>query len=163
MQIYVLAAGILGPRPQQTPKKNSVSPRNYDSLRKSSKALTHALVEMESEIPFDAAPHPGEAADTDSFGIWRSLGRTDVFCVPRNDNLLRYWDTVADRLFKIRNSLNIQGIFRQLPLFQPPIDPGLLAKAAASGLDIAAVVAGVNQPLSHVRYQMLAQRASRIC
>ena len=163
MQIYVLAAGILGPRPQQTPKKNSVSPRNYDSLRKSSKALTHALVEMESEIPFDAAPHPGEAADTDSFGILRSLGRTDVFCVPRNDKLLGYWDTVADRLFKIRNSLNIQGIFRQLPLFQPPIDPALLARAAAAGLDIGAIVSGASQPLPLVRFQLLVQKAAEIC
>ena len=29
--------------------------------------------------------------------------------------------------FKIRNSLNIQGIFRQLALFEPPIDPAMLA------------------------------------
>jgi hypothetical protein len=57
--------------------------------------------------------------------------------VPRNDKLLSYWDTVADRLFKIRNSLNIQGIFRRLALFEPPIDPALLARAAAAGLDIA--------------------------
>ena len=41
---------------------------------------------------------------------------------------------MADRLFKIRNSLNIRGIFRQLPLFEPPIDPALLARAAAAKL-----------------------------
>jgi hypothetical protein len=26
---------------------------------------------------------------------------------------------VSDRLFKIHNSLNIQGVFQQLPLFDP--------------------------------------------
>ena len=71
-----------------------------------------------------------------------------------------YWDTVADRLFKIRNSLNIQGVFRQLPLFEPPIDPALLARAAAAGLDVAAVVGGLNQPLPLVRFQLLLQKAA---
>src|SRR6185437_11756711 len=82
--------------------------------------------------------------------------------VPRNDNLLRYWDTVADRLFKIRNSLNIQGVFRQLALFEPPIDPALLARAAASGIDVTAIVNGLNQPLPLVRFQLLVQKASEI-
>ncbi len=61
-----------------------------------------------------------------------SIGKALYFCVPRNDKLLSYWDTVADRLFKIRNSLNIQGIFRQLPLFEPPIDPAMLAQGRGS-------------------------------
>ena len=92
----------------------------------------------------------------------RSLGQALYFCVPRNDKLLGYWDTVADRLFKIRNSLNIQGIFRQLALFEPPIDPALLARAAAAGLDVAAIVNGLNQPLPLVRFQLLVQKAAEI-
>ena len=36
--------------------------------------------------------------------------------------------TVADRLFKIRHCMNIQGVVRQLPLFEPPIDPALLVR-----------------------------------
>ena len=77
-----------------------------------------------------------ERGDNDRLATLRSLGKALYFCVPRNDKLLSYWDTVADRLFKIRNSLNIQGIFRQLALFEPPIDPALLARAAAAGLDV---------------------------
>src|SRR5262249_49034678 len=92
-----------------------------------------------------------------------SSGRALYSCLPRTDTLLSYWDTVADRLFKIRNSLNIQGIFRQLPLFEPPIDPGLLAKAAAAGLDVGAIVSGINQPLPLVRFQFLVQKAAEIC
>ena len=92
----------------------------------------------------------------------RSLGKALYFCVPRNDKLLGYWDTVADRLFKIRNSLNIQGIFRQLALFEPPIDPAMLARAAAAGLDVAAIVNGLNQPLPLVRFQFLVQKAAEI-
>jgi hypothetical protein len=93
----------------------------------------------------------------------RSIGNSLYFCVPRNDKLLGYWDTVADRRFKIRNSLNLRGIFRQLALFEPPIDPALLAKAAAAGLDVAAIVARLSQPLPLVRFRFLMQKATEIC
>ena len=79
------------------------------------------------------------AAQTSAlFGI----GRTLYFCIPRNDKLLGYWDTVADRLFKIRHCMNIAGVVRPLALFDPPIDPGMLVKAAAAGIDIGSIVSG---------------------
>ena len=62
-------------------------------------------------------------------------------------------------MFKIRNSENIQGIVQQLPLFDPPLDPGMLVKAAAAGVDIASVVAGLNQPLGPMRAPYLIQKA----
>jgi len=162
-QLYVLAANILGPRPQAVPKKGSVRPQTYANLKKDLDEFGNALVDLEPDVAFDLAPHPSAAGDADRFAILRSLGKTLYFCVPRNDNLLAYWDTVSDRLFKIRNSLNIQGVFRQLPLFEPPIDPALLAKAVAAGLDVGAIVSGVNQPLPLVRFQLLVQRASEVC
>ena len=55
------------------------------------------------------------------------------FCVPENDKLLGYWDTVADRLFKLRHCMDIEGRVRQLPLFEPPIDPAPLVRAQAAG------------------------------
>jgi hypothetical protein len=77
--------------------------------------------------------------------------------------MLGYWGTVADRLFKIHNSQNLQGIFQQLPLYDPPIDPALLVRAAAAGLDVSAVVSGLNQPLPLVRFQLLISKATEIC
>jgi hypothetical protein len=59
-----------------------------------------------------------------------------VFCVPPNSDLLKYWDRTEDRLFKIRNCMNIKGIRRSLSLFQPPIDPMLLVRARAAGLSL---------------------------
>lgn len=90
------------------------------------------------------------------------LGPTLFFCIPKNDRLLGYWDTVADRLFKIRHCLNIEGVARQLALFAPPIDPGLLVKAAAAGLDIGAVLSDLNAPLPHYRFQVLVQKANEL-
>ena len=88
------------------------------------------------------------------------LGPTLFFCIPKNDKLLGYWDKVADRLFKIRHCLNIEGVSRQLALFSPPIDPGLLVKAAAAGLDIADVLSDLNAPLPHYRFQVMTQKAN---
>ncbi|WP_367108739.1 neuraminidase-like domain-containing protein [uncultured Psychrobacter sp.] len=59
-----------------------------------------------------------------------------VFCVPVNEHLLGYWDRVEDRLFKIRNCMNIRGMRRALALYAPRIDPMLLVRAKAAGLSL---------------------------
>jgi Tc toxin complex TcA C-terminal TcB-binding domain len=160
---YVLAANILGVRPQEVPSKGTVKAQTYAALRSSLDPLGNALRPLENEILFNNAPAPADAGDDFRFQSIANLGNTLYFSVPRNENLLQYWDTVADRLFKIRNSLNFQGIFRQLPLFAPPIDPGLLAKAIASGLDINAAISGLNVSTPLIRFQMLLQKATEIC
>jgi hypothetical protein len=48
-------------------------------------------------------------------------------------------------------------------LFEPPIDPALLVRAAAAGLDVGAIVSGMNQPLPLVRFQYLVQKAAEVC
>jgi hypothetical protein len=126
-------------------------------------AFGNDLEAMESEIPMDLAPHPHKVAKTEKLNSIGSTGQSSYFCTPRNDQLLGYWDTVADRLFKIHNSLNVQGVFQQVPLFDPPIDPALLARAVAQGLDINAIVTGLNQPLPLVRFTYLLQKATEAC
>ena len=160
---YVLAANILGPRPQEVPSKGSVKTQTYNSLRKDLDAFTNALREIETDIPFNRAQPSANIKEGDGFQTISSIGMSLYFCIPRNEKLLVYWDTVADRLFKIRNSLNLQGIFRQLPLFAPPIDPALLAKAAAAGLDISSALSMLSAPMPLVRFQFLLQKANEIC
>src|SRR5439155_24649850 len=99
------------------------------------------------------------AAAKPEHAVLETVGRSLYFCVPRNEQLIGYWDTVADRLFKIRNSLNFQGTFRQLPLFAPPIDPAMLARAVAAGVDIGAIINGSAGALLPVRSQFLVQKA----
>ncbi len=163
LMVYVLAANILGPRPEAVPKKGAVRPQTYANLRNDLQQFGTAMREVEADVPFDLLPFPGETSEeSNRLATVRSLGKALYFGVPRNDKLLGYWDTVADRLFKIRNSLNIQGIFRQLALFEPPIDPAMLVRAAAAGLDVGAIVSGLNQPLPLVRFQILVQKAGEI-
>jgi hypothetical protein len=159
----VLAANLLGPTPEQVPPKGLQVTQTYRSLRGDLDALSNAVREIEADLPFDLAPAPSPAGGTAPRSTVSTAGTALYFCVPRNGTLLAYWDTVADRLFKIRNSLTIEGVFRQLPLFEPPIDPALLARAAAAGLDVAAVVSGLNQPLPLVRFRSLVAKAGQLC
>src|SRR5690606_27446572 len=126
-------------------------------------AFGNALIEIENDFPFNSSPTSAIAVDEGGTSAAFGIGRSLYFCIPQNDKLLSYWDTVADRLFKIRNCMNIQGIVRQLPLFDPPIDPGMLVKAVAAGLDIGSIINNINQPLSAVRGPLLLQKALEIC
>ena len=86
---------------------------------------------------------------------------TLAFRVPPNEELLKYWDRVEDRLFKIRHNLSLNGVRRQLELFQPPINPAALVRAKAAGLSLEDVIAGVISPLSPYRFAPLLDRAQR--
>jgi hypothetical protein len=161
-QRYVLAANILGPRPEQIPPTGTVQIKTYAQLKAAGlDAMGNALVELESQFPFNfASATSGDGGDSGPlFGIGRAL----YFCIPRNDKLLGYWDTVADRLFKIRHSMNIAGVVRPLALFDPPLDPGMLVKAAAAGIDISSIVSGLNQPIGPVRCLTFIQKSLELC
>jgi hypothetical protein len=164
-QRYVLAANLLGPRPQRIPEQGTIQPKSFAQLKAQGlDTMGNALVELENKFPFNQAlpqtqNSPGEPQSRAFFGIGRSL----YFCIPRNENLLAYWDTVADRLFKIRHCMNIAGVVRQLALFDPPIDPGMLVKAAAAGINVGSIVNGLNQPIGPVRCVLLIQKALELC
>jgi len=159
-QIYILAANILGPRPEKIPPIVSKEPLTFSKMRHALNLFSNFEVRVENlqvRRPFriNARPDRGGAAAV--------LGMaTQYFCTPPNPQLDKYWDTVADRLFKIRNCMNIQGIVRQLPLFEPPIDPGLLVRAAAAGADLGSVIASLNAPPPHYRFRFLLDRAVRL-
>lgn len=59
--------------------------------------------------------------------------------------------------------MNIAGVVRPLALFDPPIDPGMLVKAAAAGIDVGSIVSGLNQPIGPVRSLFLIQKALELC
>src|SRR5689334_3462986 len=103
-----------------------------------------------------------EVAASAAFSV-RTGPETLYFCIPKNDQLLAYWDTVADRLFKIRHCMNIEGVERQLPLFEPPIDPALLVKAFAMGLDLSSVLSDINAPQPAYRFSYMLQKALELC
>ncbi len=166
MVSYVLAANLLGPRPEEVPSQGKVAPKSFAQIKKAGMdALGRALVALESQLPLDgtlpASPRRGASPDQNASVL--GIGQSLYFCVPKNDKLLAYWDTVADRLFKIRHCMDITGVVRPLPLWDPPIDPGMLVKAAAAGLDIGSIVSGMSQPIGPLRSLQQIQRALELC
>jgi hypothetical protein len=170
-QIYLLAASILGPRPQQLPAVNAPV-RTYDDLTET--WLFGGLTELESFVPPAALPLPGMGpAEIVQGGLAEAGAEAAVepkptppvwwaFCLPANDQLLAYWDRVGDRLFKIRNCMNIDGVRRALRLFEPPIDPALLVRAKALGVDLGSALADLNAPAPRHRFAVLRGRAQEL-
>lgn len=164
-QLYILAGHILGPKPMMIPKRGKIKPQTYLSLLDKWDAFGNAVVELEITAPFSNQTElpigvvNGEIALANIYGLASSL----YFCIPNNPKLMAYWDTLADRLYKIRHCENIQGVFRKLPLFEPPIDPALLVKAAAQGLSIASVINDLNTPMPNYRFYYLLQKALELC
>src|SRR5262249_15558539 len=96
-QIYVLAANLLGEKPERIPQRGAVKPLSYADLRGSLGTIGNAMVDLEAQFPFNLALPPVASGSSNTlFG----MGRTPYFCVPSNDRMLGYWSKVADRLFK---------------------------------------------------------------
>src|SRR5206468_672742 len=86
-QLYVLAANILGERPQQIPPRGTVGRKTFAQLKKGLGPIGDALVDLESQFPFNlAAPNSGVSGSGagDSSALF-GIGRTLYFCIPRND------------------------------------------------------------------------------
>ena len=158
-QLYVLAAEILGRRPEVIERNLKPAVQTFNSLDLEPGGLGNALEQI--ELLISDAGGPGAAGDSSETPDPPS-DTILYFCVPENDQLLGYWSTVADRLFKLRHCMNIEGQVRQLPLFEPPIDPALLVRARAAGLSIGEVLSDIDVSLPNYRFSVMAQKANEL-
>jgi Tc toxin complex TcA C-terminal TcB-binding domain/Neuraminidase-like domain/Putative peptidoglycan binding domain/Salmonella virulence plasmid 28.1kDa A protein len=158
-QLYIVAAEILGPRPIMVPAGERID-KSFNEIEADLDAFSNVLEGYENLISVRSGSVASEDGKTSEKlpGVY-----TFYFCIPPNEKLLRYWDTVADRLLKIRHCMNIEGVVRQLPLFEPTIDPALLVKAAAAGVDIASVLNDIGAPLPNYRFNIMIQKAYEFC
>jgi hypothetical protein len=157
-QLYVMAQEILGPRPQLVPSRQSAQNQTYNDLaEKKLDDFSNVLVPLENEFPFSVGP----ASNTGGGGL--GLNGAFYFCIPNNAQLLAYWDTVADRLFKIRHCMNIDGVVSPLPLFAPPISPGVLVRAAAAGVDLSSALNDIEAATPYYRFTYVLQKAFELC
>jgi hypothetical protein len=163
IQMYILASHLYGPRGQKIPRPKPQRKYTYNELATRFDAFSNAMVKFEEVFPIsNQTPLPVVKLSADStvalaniFGFAGTL----VFAIPDNPNLRALGDTIDDRLFKIRHSQDINGVFRELPLFEPPIDPALLVQAAAQGLSISSVLQDLNGPMPNYRFQYLLAKA----
>jgi hypothetical protein len=174
--LYILALQILGRRPEQIPARAKPEVQTYYDIYDKLNDFGNAMVKSENVLLSSGATRhynkfvyswlygsSSVLSETGTFTVDLPLqGTMYLFCTPFNEKLLSYWDILADRLFKIRNSQNIDGVTRELALYAPPIDPAILVKAAASGISLTEVLADMNAPLPGYRFNTMSQKATEL-
>lgn len=163
INLYVLASEILGERPKKVDRP-APPEYTYDDILSNLTAISTAsanfenymtgldLCQCRNGVPLPEVP----CSNSPALSTLPELG----FCIPDNPRLTEMWDRVEDRLFKIRNCMNIDGKKRQVALFAPPIDPALLVRATAMGLDLSDVLSDLSAAPPHYRFSYLLQRAN---
>lgn len=159
-QLYVLASQMLGQRPKLIRGARRRTPVTYDQVELWWDDFANAWVDT-----FTAGSGASVVSNVD-YKVGRIARASDVpmsgalyFCLPVNPKIIQYWDRVEQRLFNIRHCRNIEGVQRELPLTEAPIDPELLVRAVAAGLDIGDVLRGLYAPPHAYRFQVLLSRA----
>lgn len=163
INLYVLASEILGERPKKVDRP--LPPEySYDDIINGLNAFSNASARFENYMTGlslckckDGTSTVEEiCSNSPALSTLPELG----FCIPDNPRMTQMWDRVEDRLYKIRNCMNIDGKKRQLALFAPPIDPALLVRATAMGLDLSDVLSDLAAAPPHYRFSYLLQRAN---
>lgn len=151
--LYLMAGELLGERPQTLDRPTKSISLTFADIADGLTGFSNSIEnELTGYLPMaccERNPYQAGPADLPD----------PIFCVPDNPKLRELWDRVADRLFKIRHCMDIDGQKRTLALFAPPIDPMLLVRARAAGLDIQGVLDQVNSAPPHYRFSYLIQKA----
>ena len=156
--LYVLAYKILGNRPRQHQGPSKRKALSYLNRIQQWDDFANTWVDIAS----NASTSTRTGIKIGGQANQPSLEGMLNFCMPFNDKILNYWNTVDDRLFNLRHCRNIDGVTRNLPFTDAPIDPELLIRATAAGLDLGDVINGLYAPPSHYRYSVLSAKASEL-
>jgi hypothetical protein len=146
--LYILAYDLLGERP-------------YDAGPRALPAATdsaHLDGQPDGEGQVDHLTAGG--AMLQGTGAVHASVADPYFYVPDNSTFFEYWARVEDRLRKIRQSLDIMGISRPVPLFEPPADVMALVRGAATGAELDQIAAGAAAPVPNYRFSFLFRKAS---
>lgn len=161
LQIYVIANHILGPRPEFVPKRGEIKAETYASLNGKWDDFGNALVALENVFP-NSSSSVSVSSNSTGPGLL-GIGKALYFCIPSNEKLMEHWDTITDRLYKIRHCMDIDGMERHLALFSPPIDPAMLAGAKAQGISLGSILSDLSSPPPIYRFNYLLQKANEFC
>ncbi len=158
LEYYKVAEQQLGPAPQTIPSVQQKKPETYASLR--AKGLdpdANAQVLCENLFPF-CSQVDLQTGDV-SGGSLLGGNMAFYFSVPVDTTVQDLYALVQDRLFKVRNSEDIDGIFRKIDLFGTPINPAQLLAALAKGLSLSEILDGLYSPAPMYRFSYLLQKA----
>lgn len=160
-QLYVIAGHLLGKRPEYIPELAKSNAKSYNDLFTAGLgSFSNAYTDFQNIFPtikVNVPPSTVTERTTETSSL--KAGQILYFGIPFNKNILKHWDNVEDRLFKIRHSMNIEGVERSMDLFGSPIDPGMLAAAVGKGLSLSDILSDINTPSPMYRFNYLMQKA----
>jgi hypothetical protein len=150
--LYIYAYDLLGGRPYDAGPRALPAAATYDTLDgeddgTAGTAVAH-LTAAGALLAGSGAVHAGVA--------------NPYFYVPDNRAFLEYWTRVEDRLRKIRASLDIMGISRPVPLFEPPADVMALVAGVAGGAAVDQITAALAAPLPAYKFGFLHRKAQEL-
>jgi hypothetical protein len=153
--LYLLAYDLLGPRPESVGACSTPAPKTFADIKAQYAGgnIPQFLLALEQSVG-------NNSVSTQVNPPFNSINA--YFCVGENDQFIAYWDRVEDRLYKIRHCENIAGTVRQLALFEPPINPAKLVRAAAASNLPISVVTGLTAEVAEYRFETLLERAKNI-
>ncbi|KIP17065.1 virulence plasmid 28.1kDa A family protein [Burkholderia sp. MSHR3999] len=155
--LYAMARDLLGETPQVVGVFEQREKLTFNEIKeKYPDGIPQYLIDLEN-TPFVPATGQGNR--------FFNVPVNDIhayFGVPDNEDLRVYWDTIDDRLFKIRNGMNINGVARQLALFAPPIDPHAVIAAFGGTGSLAGGATGLPYPIPNYRFAYLIQTAKTL-
>lgn len=171
IQRYVEASHLFGPSSQQIPKLGKLAVKTFSMLNEHLDVFGNAKVDMELDFPYSSEPcyrgvlKSKQERETKADTSVRVMGmvKTGYFCVPPNPKITALRNLIDDRFYKIRNSMDIAGKPLTLALFDPPLDPGLMAMAEAAGLSPSVLLNDLEAPMPNYRFQYLLQKAMNMC
>ncbi len=152
--LYIMARDLLGETPQVVGVFQQPEKLTYNEIKaKYPDGIPQYLIDLEN-TPFLPASGQGTR--------FHDVPVNDIhayFGVPDNEDLKIYWDTIDDRLYKIRHCMNINGVVRQLALFAPPIDPKALLASFGNAGSLSGGATGMPYPIPNYRFSYLIQMA----
>jgi hypothetical protein len=155
-QYYAYAADMLDRKPPGVERTTPPSPRTFRTLGAAFAGFSTAMVAAEHLIA--VAPPTGGSSAGPPVSI-STLVSLPYFCVPPNARLGAYWDTVEDRLHKLRNSLDLMGNRRVTDLWGRQLDPAAVARLMATGLSLQEALAELSAPAPRHRFRTLLAHA----
>lgn len=163
IQRYIKASQVFGAAPRPISKLAKSKPTSYADLETTLNDFSNSDFDMELDFPYfsdtEMRGGGGVAAPYALMGILKST----YFCVPTNLKLLDLGALINDRLFKIRNCQDINGVTRTLSLFEPLLDPGIIAQALLRGMSLTALLNDSIGPMPNFRFAALLGKALEMC
>lgn len=156
--LYVMAYDLLGKQPINLgacplPKPETladIASKYSNSIGKIPEFLINVEQSQRSVVVANVQDNPNNYIPGDYFGL------------PENDQFTAYWDTVQQRLYNIRHSLTIDGIYKKIALFEPPINPMQLVTAIAAGEGIGQALVANQVDVPYYRFSVMVAKSQAL-